>query len=233
MRRLGIAIPTWERTDLLEASYRHVVSDDRVEQVAIVDDASSPAVRAHVQALSAHPKIQVFHNKGNLGCYQNKGESSYRLTSDWMILFDSDNILTHKYLDALYEIPTWTRQTLYMPVFASPAFDYRDYSDVIISKDNLREYVDRPRFLTALNTGNFFANRDEFVLNFDPFANPLAADSLYLVYCWLRDGGVLQFVPNLVYTHRIHPGSNYLRYAEQTKPFAEALERRLREGVWI
>lgn len=232
MRTLGIAIPTWERTDLLEASYRHVVSDERVEEVTVVDDASGPEVWAHVEALSTHPKIRTVRNATNKGCYLNKGAAVYQSNSEWTILFDSDNILTHKYLDALQAIK-WNTQTLYLPVFAQPAFDYRDYSDLIVTKDNLRTYVDRPRFLTGLNTGNFFCHRDSFIETFDPLANPLAADSLYLVYCWLREGGVLRFVPDLVYTHRIHPGSNYLRFAEQTKPFAEALERRLREGVWI
>ena len=49
MKQISIAIPTWERTDLLYNSFSKVINDDRVGEIVIVDDCSSMAVYEEIK----------------------------------------------------------------------------------------------------------------------------------------------------------------------------------------
>jgi hypothetical protein len=150
-----------------------------------------------------------------------------------VLLLDSDNEIDSRYLSALENVSPWSPTVLYLPTFAAPVHDYRAYDDQTYDAFSIRQMIDKPRFLTALNTGNFFFNRESFLKIFDATSQPLAADSLYMVYRWLSNGGSIRFVSGAHYhhTHNSRDG-NYNRYAERSATKFDRIIRAMRDGKW-
>lgn len=204
MRKISIAIPTFNRYQLTIDSFAEVLNDDRVLEIIIVDDASTDGSYEKLRDyFSGNAKVKVFRNLFNRDCYQNKMTAASYTNSEFCIVFDSDNTLTPKYLDAIYAIPEWDAQTIYQPEFAKPCFDFTKYSGLTLTKENVAQYVDT-NLMTALNAFNLFINRDEYLNVWDRSVNPGSSDSIYFSLCWLIAGGKIHITPNLQYDHRIH-----------------------------
>lgn len=229
MRTMGVAITTYEREALALASFRQVVDDPRVSEVTIVDDRSDAALFSRLTSATAQwPKVRVHQNDCNLGCYLNKRQSVERSSSPWVLLLDSDNEIDCEFVDTLCGLPTWDPETLYLPVMGRPSLDYRTYEGMVVTQKNVSMWIDYPSFPMALNTGNFFVQRDAYLRVFDPCFDPSAADSLYFVACWLASGRRAVFTPGLHYRHLIHDGY-WMQHAERSAQVAQELVQKLRE----
>ncbi len=205
MRKISIAIPTFKRVEQTVYSFQQVLSDDRVSEVIIVDDASGDGSFAVLRNYFEHePKVKVYENSFNLDCYMNKHRAMELATEDWAILFDSDNTLTKEYLDAIYSIPKWDAHTIYQPSFSKPHFDFRKWSGLVLTEKNVAQYADT-HLMTALNACNFFINREEYLKVWDGNVNPGSSDSIYFSYCWLCTGREILITPDLEYDHFISP----------------------------
>ena len=228
---IGIAIPTYERAKITPCSFAAVHNDPRVMSVAVVDDASTAASYNNLQdALKVFPKVVVSKNVENLGCYLNKRESVRRSLAKWVAVFDSDNVMTTEYLDALFA-QQWHDDVLYMPVWAQPSLDYRQYEGLVLTRENVAEYLELPLFMAALNTGNFFVCKSSYMRVFDDSVKPFAADSMYFAYCWLAFGGRLLLTPGLHYAHLVHAGY-WMQHAHQSTVFADVLAHKMRRQEW-
>jgi hypothetical protein len=148
----------------------------------------------------------------------------------WIALVDSDNVFDARYLDALAAMH-WERNVLYLPVLVQETLDYRPFAGLSFARDTIVQYLDDLTFRMALNTGNFFVHRDTYLSVFDMSAQPLAADSLYFVYCWLSTGRSAQLVPGLTYQHRVHDGY-WRQHATESILFADVLVARMRADHW-
>lgn len=216
MRKLSICIPSWERVDMTIESFLDVMSDNRVNDICIVDDASSLEVFNELKSICDFlPKVSLYRNLSNQQCYQNKMISASYAKSDFIILLDSDNVIGVDYLDAIFE-QDWDEKTILAPVFARPTFDYRAFSGLLIDKENVEQYIDKPMFQTALNTMNYFINKEEYLHTFDPNFNPVTADSIYINYLWLKNGGKIKFVKGMEYNHLVHSQSHYINNIAKT-----------------
>lgn len=205
MRKISVAIPTFNRVQQTIDSFAQVLNDERVAEVVIVDDASTDDSFENLyERIQFHSKVVLLRNDRNLDCYRNKHESMDLSAFEWVILLDSDNTITHSYLDAIYAIPEWNAKTIYQPSFARPHFDFRKWSGLTLTKENVAEYI-RTDLMTALNAMNFFINRDEYLKVWDGSVNPHTSDSIYFCYCWLAAGNSIFITPNLHYEHFIDP----------------------------
>jgi len=211
MRTITLAITTYNRTDLLYKSFEQVVDDERISEIVIVDDASKKEIFEEINLLNHNPKIKLLRNSSNRGVYRNKYESVQLSSNEWVIVFDSDNIISTKYIDTLYDIGTWQPKTVYCPDFAKPKFDYRHFAGKLIYKSTAASFFKLPQFDCLINTMNCFVNRDEFLKHFDPETEPSAADSAYFNYRWLMAGNSMYVVPGLEYEHLVHSGSHYVQ----------------------
>lgn len=234
-RKIGIAIPTWNRVDLLIESFSKVLSDNRVEQINICDDASDLDIFKQIKSItdvlnSTHNhKITLSRNLTNQDCFRNKMHSVFGVSAGWVILLDSDNIIDTDYLDVLYQIEYWDSHTIYTPCFAEPNFDFRQYSGITISKENVSDYIDKPMFETALNAANYFIHKDTWLSVWDDSVNPITSDSIYVCLKWLEAGNKIKFVDGLRYFHRVHSGSHYQNNVSKTLPgFHESILNKLR-----
>lgn len=223
--QIGVAVTHYNRFALTLQCLPQVLEDPRVVEIVISDDASTDgsyeALRSHFQDKA---KVRIFRNEKNLDCYGNKAAAVRRAFQDWVVLFDSDNVLYRAYVDILFALPEWDPNTVYCPVFAQPHFDYRAFAGVTVDRTNLQKYLYQPSFQTALNTANYFFYRQTYLDVWDANAVPHTADSIYMAYLLLAAGKRLAFVPGLQYFHRVHDESHYKLNHHKTGKFAQTVE---------
>jgi len=234
-RKIGLAIPTYNREDLLYKSFEYLLADKRVITINISDDNSDIDLFTRVSSWLAYSeKITMTRNSENIGCFMNKRNAAIGVNGkcqDWIILMDSDNVFGVDYLDRLYEIDKWEPDTIYTPCFAAPSFDFRAYSGLTISKENVAEYIDRPLFQTMLNACNYFVNRNSYLaLDIWNGIDPVTSDSIFVCLKWLEAGNKIKVVEGLQYFHRVHEGSHYQNNISRTPAgFHESILNQLRD----
>lgn len=229
-RKISLCIPTWNRVSMTVEAFKQVANDERIGEIVICDDCSDEFVFSQLQQLlAAYPKVKLFKNEVNIDCYQNKRQTIGFATLDWCIIFDSDNILSVDYIDRIFAIENWDANTVYCPVYAEPQFDYRAFAGVTVDKHTVGYYLEKPMFLTALNTMNFFVNRQSYIDVWDGKIDPVTSDSIYFNYCWLKNRKKIYFVPDLVYFHRVHPESHYKKNNHRTGAFADGVIELLKQ----
>lgn len=214
---ITLAIPTYNRTDLLWQSFEKVLNDERISEIVIVDDHSDEIVWAQVQAMChPHHKIKLYRNDKNLDCYRNKREAVSKASNEWVILLDSDNVIDSSYIDAL--LHKWIRDSncIYQPCYARPHFNFKRYENMEITKSNVGTYINDRWFETMLNACNFFVNRDEYLRIWDGSVDPVTSDSIFFNYRWLEAGNSIYVVPGMEYFHRVHEGSHYQQNVRRT-----------------
>lgn len=211
-------------------SFSKVYNDDRVSEIVIVDDGSTPDIYQQLyQKTFSLDKVHLMRSAVNKDCYQNKMAALSFAKNDFAILLDSDNIISTEYLDLIFRYE-WASSIIMAPVFAAPNFDYRDFSGLTISKTNVSQHMDRPMFSTALNTANFFVHACNYIKVWDEKVDPVTADSIYMAYRWLDAGFKIHFVDGLQYFHRVHEGSHYKQNVSRTPTgFLRDVEKKLRE----
>lgn len=229
-RRINICIPSWNRESMLFESFEKVYNDDRVSNIIIVDDFSDIDLYERVaERCATMPKVKLFRNEKNIDCYANKAMAVSHSTSGWLILLDSDNVVDVDYLDRLYEIKEWDKMTTYTPSFAEPHFDFRAYSDIVLSSENIAKYIDMPMMQTCLNAANFFVKKDTYLSCFNASANPVTSDSIFMAYNMLKNGFKIKILGGLRYEHRVHTGSHYQNNLSKTPVgFHEEILNKLR-----
>lgn len=220
MKQISIAIPTWERTDLLYNSFSKVINDDRVGEIVIVDDCSSMAVYEEIKnTLKNKSKVKLYRNEVNFDCHFNKFVSVSKASNEFVIILDSDNEVNTDYLDRIYE-QDWDDKTILQPSWAMPTFDFREYEGITLDKSNVSQYKGKPMLDTMLNACNYFVNRHEYMAahnsSMDENPNPVTADSIFVAYHWMKNGGKIKVVPNLYYQHLVHDGSHYKNNVART-----------------
>lgn len=226
--KTAVGIPVYNRFDMLKECVEAFVLDDRIDEVVIVDDASEEVYREKIREwIRKLPKVKCYWNPKNLDCYKNKHQAVWCCRSPRVILFDSDNIMTKQYLDAVFSVE-WDSTTIYCPTFAKPHFDYRKFSGVTVDRRTVYAYADDPTFMTALNTANYLVPRAAYIDCFDPNVDPHTADSMWMAYRFLGMGYKLHFVPGMHYEHRVHDGSHYKLNVHKTGNFAAEIERRIK-----
>jgi glycosyltransferase involved in cell wall biosynthesis len=235
---ISLCITTYNRYELLFESFAQVLDDDRISEIVIVDDCSDGdiwnKICVRVGELNwKHPKIKLYRNEKNLGCYHNKREAVSKASNEWVIIFDSDNIIDKTYIDKIFECNkapyAWSSDTIYQPAFARPHFDFRKFQLETYERSNVHLYAGDPTFTTALNAMNYFVNRDEFLKVFEDRPEPWTADSLLQNYNWLKAGNSIYFCPGLEYEHLVHDGSHYKEHHRKTGNLYNELVNKLKE----
>jgi glycosyltransferase involved in cell wall biosynthesis len=226
--KISICIPTWNRFHHTINCFWQILSDQRVHEVIISDDNSTDD--SYLRLLDFYkdePKVKLFSNNERLKVHGNKYCAIAHASSEWCILFDSDNTIDKSYLDRIYELD-WKPNTIYQPSFARPHFDYRSLCN-IYNKNNIKEHIDKKMFDCMLNTQNFFVNRAKYLDTWDDEENINGADSIFFNYLWLAKGNNIEVVSGLEYDHLVHDGSFYLSVAQESEPKSVNLIQKIKQ----
>lgn len=209
LRKISICIPNWNRYEMVIEATVQVINDDRVGEVVIYDDASTDGCFERLQEFYKYePKVLLYQSDRNEDCYASKVSAIAYSNYEWCILLDSDNVISKEYLDIIFSYE-WDANCIYTPSFAAPNFNFRDYSGLVVSSENVAQYVDKPMFETMLNAANYFVYSFYYLKMYNPAINPMTSDSIFMIYNWLKSGRHLYVVPGLTYMHRVHSGSHY------------------------
>lgn len=235
---ISLCLTSWNRDSMTFDSFRNVLNDDRISEIVIVDDCSDERIYNNLVFMcNAIDKVKIFRNDVNLGCYHNKRRAVELAQNEWVILFDSDNVLSKEYLDAIFHCHQftitspvgdvkyfWEPTHILQPEWARPHFDFRKFAGSVISKDNVKGYMRQQHFTTMLNAMNFFVNRDEFLKIPHRDSETWTADSIYFNYLWLKAGNKIYVTPGMVYEHLVHNGSHYKANVHKTGNFYKEVE---------
>lgn len=221
-----LAITTHNRYELLLESFSEVIADDRIDEVLIMDDCSDKEYWDKIKDLgSFNPKIKVMRQARNRGMMQNKADAVAFAKNEWVILFDSDNIIKPDYLDAIPISPN--RITIYLPDFAWPHFDYRKFDNTCIDKNNVKNIVKDDMGYCCMNTCNYVVHKDEYAKVFKRNSEIDATDTIYFALLWLKSHRDFYVVPGMTYFHRVHKGSGFMKNMNKNMNHAASIKKLL------
>lgn len=203
-RTLSVCIPTWNRYELTKELVESIVDYPFITEIVVCDDASTDGSYEKLRDFSFyHPKVKLYKNEKNIDCYFNKRQAAFHATNEYICLIDSDNKFPKEYFDAIFA-QKWKEDVILAPNFLKPAFDFRMWSDLTLTKENIAQYANTSVVDTGCNAMNFFINRTKYLEIWDGSINPGTFDSLYFSYCWLKAGNKIHITPNMQYEHKLH-----------------------------
>lgn len=227
--KLSLAITTFNRYELTVESFAQVMDDPRIDDIVILDDCSTDGsyekLRDH---FNGNEKVRVIRQAQNRGMGQNKADAVAHCKNEWVILWDSDNILAGDYLDALQKVlPNSIKHNILCPEFARPQFDYRKFSGKLFFQDNAHELVSDKMGNCLLNTCNYVVPRDFYLQVFKPNPEVKGSDTLWFNYLWLKSLKWFYIVPGMQYYHRVHSGSTWMEHAGYNMKMAEKINKQI------
>ena len=213
---ITLSLTSWNRDSMTFDSFRNVLTDDRISEIVIVDDHSDERIYQNLVFMcNGLEKVKIYRNETNIGCYHNKRRAVELATNEWVILFDSDNVIKKDYLDTVV-LKDLLPHMIYQPEWAMPHFDFRKFAGSVITKENIKGYMRQQHFSTMLNAMNFLVNREEFLkIPHDPIEK-WTADSIYFNYLWIKSGNKIYVTPGMQYEHLVHNGSHYKNNVHKT-----------------
>jgi glycosyltransferase involved in cell wall biosynthesis len=214
-RKISLCITNYNRAHMLQEAFIKVIDDPRISEVVVTDDGSNEKTVIALKHIF-HPKLKLWWNYKNLGCYRNKREAISKASNEFVIIFDSDNVITTEYIDRIFERP-WSRDTIFAPDFARPHFDYRGFSGQTITRANVKTFVEQKHFTALINTMNYFVNRDEYLRVWEDRSEPWTADTALQNYNWLKAGNKIHVLTGLQYEHRIEHTEHKSHYQEHNR----------------
>lgn len=221
---LTLALTTFNRYELLKESFAQVITDPRIDEILISDDESDWEIYTQVNSLTnLNDKIKVTRQLNNRGMGKNKADVVALSKNDFVVLFDSDNVITPSYLDALPD--ELFPDTIYMPSFARPEFNFRQYEGLLFDRENVGKYIKDPPFNVLLNCCNYVVPRLTYgeVYKFDPEVK--GADTIAFNYRWLEAGYKFYVVPGMEYTHKVHRGSEFMKHVDYNMRHADKIKK--------
>lgn len=233
---ISIAITTYNRSDLTIEVFSKVYDHPLVSEICIVDDASEESHwNRLLELIDAHPasqKINVFRNEKNLGMSRNKAAAVSKAKNEWVVLFDSDNVLYPEYLDAfnglLNRMPEVEHHEhiIFCPSVAEPDYDFTNLP-CTINRINAKNLIQDKMFRILLNICNYIVHRDNYLSAYEYDETIKESDTIHFNHLWLKKGGVFWIVPNMKYYHRRHSGSGWLNgdHSYNLKKAAELQEK--------
>ena len=220
-RKISLGIPHYNNTEFILEALTPALDDDRIQEIIICDDKSNDIDVLETILLNLNnPKIKLYKNECNLGCYHNKLETVSKCSCEWTILLDSDNIISKEFIDRLYDIPKWNKTVIYAPDHAqtfphepSELLNFYVYAKTHITPEfYIQNALTSLNFICLINDCNYFLPTNEYIKCMSQYTYDRATidslDSNVLFTDWLYNNNTVFVVDNLKYRHRLHPNSN-------------------------
>lgn len=226
---LTLAITVLNRYELLLESFAQVIDDPRIDEILIMDDCSSIEYWNKIKELPKfNPKIKVVRQLENRGMSVNKRDAVFNSKNEWVILFDSDNVIGKDYLDAATMYSNNLddfKEFILCPSFAKPNFDYRKYQSQAFNGFLIKDFIKEPMFNCLMNTCNYVVNREFYLNVWSENSNMRASDTIWHNYNHLLNGGVFSVIPDMHYFHRVHKDSGFAKDMEYNMGKADEIKK--------
>lgn len=237
--KLSLCITTYNRYELTIESFAKVLDDDRIDDIVIMDDCSTDgSCQKLVDYFADNPKVHIIQKVSNQGMSLNKRDAIRHAGNEWVIIFDSDNVIDPTYLDAFFayiggeDAAPIKNNTIFCPDFAQPKFDYTVYSQSgmpSFHRFNAGKYIVNDDFNLLMNTCNYIVNRDFYLEVYKHNPAHVASDTIWHNYNHLLAGGSFHVVPGMQYYHRVHAGSGFMQNADYNIKQAEKVRKLIQQ----
>lgn len=226
---LSLAITTYNRYSLTIESCAQVLNDPRIDDIVILDDASTDGSYEKLREYYAdYNHVRVIRQAQNRGMSINKKDAISYAKNDWVIIFDSDNVIGPDYLDAFYKqierdqtIHEWC---IYLPDHAKPHFSFKKYSGQTFGS-MLRPPVHEPMGNCMMNCCNCIVNKTKYLEVYQHSEEHVCSDTVWFNYLWLKAGYGFYVVPGMEYFHRVHDGSGFKKDIDYNMKQAEKVRK--------
>ena len=230
-----VAIPTFNRSQLLKKSLQSVLSQTYADlEVLVLDNASVDDTTSVVKALS-DPRVKYLRNSENTGLFRNWNRAISNNNSPYLAILPDDDELcpdfVEKSLAALEASPNVAfsfAKTSGIGMDGEPVAVSDEFpaGGVISGLDLLHQFVTGTNWVIQPSTVMMRAMALDIVGSFDTVHSRLSIDlNLYLRLAAQFD---VAFVPEVLARNRIHPGQvteQSHRTAGGTGPLATLAER--------
>ena len=225
----SLALTTYNRPEMTIEAFDQVINDPRISEVVIVDDCSKDLNQSILETkISNHKyreKVITTYNEKNMGMMVNKQRAIKYSQNDWVIIFDSDNIIDKSYLNAIPE--KLNPEVIYCPSFAKPHFDYRKFSGWLVGPEEAKKMVKDNMGNACLNTCNYLVHRETYLSVWENDPEVKGTDTISFAIQWLKAGKRFYIVPSMEYNHRVHNGSGFMQDAEFNMKKAEEYKQKI------
>jgi glycosyltransferase involved in cell wall biosynthesis len=230
--KLSLAITTYNRYEMTVESFAQVIDDPRIDDIVILDDCSTDnSYQKLVEHFKGNEKVRVIRQAQNRGMGLNKKDAIALAKNDWVGILDSDNIMGSNYIEALDSIGGYPgitqlyKDTIYVPDFAKPQFDYQKFAGKRFNRKNVIDLVNDKTGNCLLNTCNYLVNRKTYLKVYEHNPEMKGTDTVWFNYLWLKAGNSFYVVPGMEYYHRVHNGSGFLQDANYNMKKSEEIRR--------
>ena len=225
MNKITLAITNYNRTDFLKRAFEQV-THDRIDEILIVDDCSDEKTRAYIKEhIEPMPKVKVYVNGKNIGMMANKAHAISLAKNDWVIIFDSDNIIDDSYIDAIPE--ELFDHVIYMPSFAKPNFNVEQFAGELMGRKKVADYIRNDRYNVAMNNCNYLVNKHFYKKAYRHTDKVKGSDTINHAINHLNAGGQFFIVPNMHYFHTDHAGSEFRKNMDENMRMSAELRKKI------
>jgi hypothetical protein len=226
----SLCITTLNRWNFLEKNIPKYLENELISEI-IVSDENGNDVKLIEEHFPNQSKLKLFKNDSVLGPFLNKIKCCKQASNEWIALIDSDNFVDFDYFTKADEyissnISLINQESIIAPSMASPNFDYEFLANVILTKNNIKSYNNKPMFNCFINTGNYILNKnliDNLNLNLERelglIKTSSACDVKFMNTLFLEQFHSLNIhvVKNMKYQHVVHDESVYLKTHMKTQ----------------
>ncbi len=235
----SLCIPTIDRFEsFLNKNIPKYLENELIDEI-IISDENGNDINLLKHHYPNNSKLKLFKNDKVLGPFLNKMKACSYAKNDWIALIDSDNYCDYKYFDVakkyLKKNNDLKTNIILSPCFAKPNFNYECLKNVVLTKQNIKEYSNKFQiFNTFINTGNYILNKKSIQnLNItsepnDLIYNSSACDVKYMNTLFLEQFEDLEIhvVENMEYEHTVHDNSIYLQTYMKTWNTINTVDKR-------
>ena len=226
---LSLALTTFNRFEMTIESFSQVIDDPRITDIVVIDDCSPDgSYEKLVKYFAGKEKVRVIRQAQNRGISINKRDAIGYCRNEWVIIFDSDNIIKPDYLDALQHQcirdGILYAYCIYMPSFAKPQFDFRKHEGKTFGGVRTAPVKDNTVNM-LFNCCNYVVNKNTYLDIFQHNEEMKGTDTVWFNYLWLKARNTFYVVPGMEYEHRVHPGSGFLEHADYNMKQSERIRK--------
>jgi len=227
MAYLTVAIPTMKRWSFLKESIPIYLNRPEVGEVIICDETGEDVNAISLSSFRSHPKLRLFINDSIQGIYRNKVKCMNLARYRWIALLDSDNYFMDDWFERLnsviekenpkkiYASASFLTSNLHTGITETPA---ASFINTRIRKANWNSILEQKGWNILLNDGNWVISKEASdVLTGGKHSLSLyAADAIYMLREFIKNGYEIWYVPGLDYIHTVHSESSWLLTEKQS-----------------